>query len=82
MTLMAQWEFYFSNGFSLSGGKFILRMEFYNFVAICYADGKTIFLEKIICSKDYRLKEQVWLATYKRGHLRKAEVQPAAFILT
>ena len=61
---MVQREFYFANGFSLSGGKFILQTKFYDFVAICYAAGKTIFLERSVFSKDYRLKEQTWLATY------------------
>jgi len=64
MTLMAQREFYFANGFSLSGGKFILQTKFYDFVAICYADGKTILLARSIFSKDYSLKEQTRLAIY------------------
>jgi len=38
--------------------------EFYDFVAICYAAGKTILLARSIFNKDYSLKEQTWLATY------------------
>ena len=48
---MAQREFYFANEFSLSGGKFILRPEFYDFVAICYADGKTIFVKSLFLAR-------------------------------
>ena len=81
MTLTAQREFYFANGFSLSGGKFILQTKFYVFVAICYAAGKTILLARSIFSKDYSLKEQIRLATYATTS-RKEAVQPAAFILT
>ena len=55
---MAQRESYFAKGFSLSGGKFILQTKFYDFVAICYADAKTILLARSIFSKDYSLKEQ------------------------
>jgi len=43
---------------------FYLRPEFYDFVAICYAVGKTILLARSIFNKDYSLKEQTWLATY------------------
>ena len=59
-----------------------MQTKFYDFVAICYAAGKTIFLERSVFSKDYSLKEQTWLAIYERGYPRKAEVQPAAFIPT
>ena len=48
---MAQREFYFAKGFSLSGGKFILQTKFYDFVAICYADGKTIFVKSLFLAK-------------------------------
>ena len=75
---MVQGEFYFANGFSLSGGKFILQTKFYVFVAICYAAGKTILLARSIFSKDYSLKEQIRLATYATTS-RKEAVQPAAF---
>ena len=61
---MAQRKFYFQKRIFLGSGKFILQTKFYDFVAICYAAGKTIFLERSVFSKDYRLKEQTWLATY------------------
>ena len=79
---MAQRESYFAKGFSLSGGKFILQTKFYDFVAICYADAKTILLARSIFSKDYSLKEQTWLATYAERCPHSEEVQPSAFILT
>ena len=79
---MVQQVFCFLNRFSLSGGKFILRMEFYDFVAICYAAGKTIFLERSVFSKDYSLKEQTWLAIYVWRRPLKAKVWTASFILT
>ena len=79
---MAQREFYFSDGVSYMSDilsrerNFIIRLQF------CYADAKTIFLERSAFRKDYSLKEHTWLTIYKRGHPRKAEVQPAAFIPT
>ena len=78
MTLMAQREFYFANEFSLSGGKFILRPEFYDFVAIHLFGRKDYFLIRPICSCGYSLKEQTWLAIYERGYPRKflKEVTP------
>lgn len=78
MTLMAQREFYFQKRIFLSGGKIILRMEFYDFVAILLFGRKDYFLKKIICSKDYRLKEQTRLAIYERSYPRKfiKEVTP------
>jgi len=62
----------------LGGGKFILQTKFYDFVAISLCGGKDYFLEKTICSKDYRLKEQTRLAIYERGYPRKfiKEVTP------
>lgn len=65
---MAQREFYFQKRIFLGGMNFILRPEFYGFVAICYADAKTIFLERSAFRKDYSLKEHTWLTIYKRGH--------------
>ena len=47
---MAQREFYFANEFSLSGGKFILRPEFYDFVAILLFGRKDYFCKKSIFS--------------------------------
>lgn len=74
---MAQREFYFSNGFSLEAGNLYCKR---NFMICCnlLCGGKDYFLEKIICSKDYRLKEQTWLAIYERGYPRKfiKEVTP------
>lgn len=43
---------------------------------------RLFFVEKIICSKDYSLKEQTWLATYAVRCPRSEEVKPAEFILT
>jgi len=54
-----------------------LQTKFYDLLQFVMRTERLFFVEKIICSKDYRLKEHVWLAIYKRGHLRKAEVQPA-----
>ena len=77
---MVQGEFYFANGFSLSGGKFILQTKFYDFVAICYADAKTILLARSIFSKDYSLKEQTWLVTYAvRCHYKIKSKPPLLF---
>ena len=78
MTLMVQREFYFANGFSLSGGKFILQTKFYDFVAICYAAGKTYFLIRPICSCCYSVKEQTRLVTYAVHCPHSEEGQPAA----
>ena len=75
---MAQREFYFQKRIFLYSRYFISRAKFYWFVAISLYGGKDYFLEKIICSKDYRLKEQTWLAIYERGYPRKfiKEVTP------
>ena len=59
-----------------------MRPEFYGFVAICYAAGKTILLARSIFSKDYSLKEQTWLAIYVWRRPLKAKVWTASFILT
>ena len=63
MTFMAQREFYFAKGFSWAEGNLYCDR---NFMICCnlLCAGKDYFLEKIICSKDYRLKEQTWLAIY------------------
>ncbi|MBI0004075.1 hypothetical protein H3S80_08445 [Bartonella sp. M0177] len=79
MTFIGATGILFFKRIFLDGGKFILQTKFYDFVAICYADAKTILLARSIFSKDYSLKEQTWLAIYERGYPRKAEVQPAAF---
>ena len=74
---MAQREFYFAKGFSWETENLYCKRNFMILLQFVMRTERLFFVEKIICSKDYRLKEHVWLAIYKRGHLRKAEVQPA-----
>jgi len=56
-----------------------LRPEFYDFVAICYAAGKTILLARSIFSKDYSLKEQTRFATYAGRHAKRQFSPPFLF---
>ena len=69
---------FFANGVLVYSRLLSCEKEFYDFVAISLCGGKDYFLEKTICSKDYRLKEQTRLAIYERGYPRKfiKEVTP------
>ena len=75
---MAQREFYFQKRIFSEWREIYIATEILLICCNLLCGRKDYFLEKIICSKDYRLKEQTWLAIYERGYPRKfiKEVTP------